>query len=215
MKAVWDLLLAQFLRAGNWKLHLVCPITSFFLFPAVTFAIINVVRAANPLYKRFDRRAFVGMQVIAVLPMMVSSNVVMTGQAGGKDAATTVEVIGILFDTFLSPALLSFFMCSMTCSFGKPVASGIGGIGELYHQVIQQLGLTVFLPLTVGATLRYIWPKQVKRTRTTFRLGKVGSVRLLLVILSRFSGAVYEGAFEIVLARLSRSSYSSTSDSTW
>ncbi|GAA5991637.1 hypothetical protein JCM11641_000205 [Rhodosporidiobolus odoratus] len=187
------------LRAGNWKLHLVCHITSFLLFPTVVFAIINCVRAADPDYKRFNRWALIGMQVMGVLPTTVSSNVTMTFQAGGDQAATTVEVmLGNLVGTFLSPALLQMYLSSGTWSFGKPVASGGGGTGRLYEEVIKQLGYTVFIPLFVGEVIQYFFPKQTKWTRDTFRLGKVGTFCLLLIIWSTFSGAFYENAFKVL-----------------
>ncbi|BGP16797.1 hypothetical protein JCM10213_002191 [Rhodosporidiobolus nylandii] len=203
------------LRAGAWKLHLVCQITSFLVFPTIVFAIISCVRAADPQYERFNQWALIGMQVMAVLPTTVSSNVTLTGLAGGDQAATTIEVmqafpvfffshvalipflrrLGNLVGTFLSPALLQLFLSDESWAFGKPVASGGGGIGQLYVQVIKQLVYTVFVPLIVGEVIQYFFPKQTKWTRETFRLGKVGTFCLLLIIWSTFSGAFYENAF--------------------
>jgi sodium/bile acid cotransporter 7 len=74
------------------------------------------------------------------MPTTVSSNVVMTGQAGGDEAAATCEVVfGNLVGTFLSPALLEMFFSSARWEFGRPDAGGGGGIGEVYRQVIQQV----------------------------------------------------------------------------
>lgn len=97
----------------------------------------------------------------------------MTGQAGGDQSAATIEVMlgnligGWFFrqlaadlaeevylrylGTFLAPALLQMFLStSQTWSYGSPTPSGSGGVGEIYRQVIEQLGFTVFIPLFVG-----------------------------------------------------------------
>ncbi|KAM0789530.1 hypothetical protein ACM66B_000345 [Microbotryomycetes sp. NB124-2] len=185
-------------RVWDWKLHLVTQVTSFLFFPTVVYAIVNCVRAADPNFDRFDRYALIGMVVMSCVPTTVSSNVVMTGQAGGDESAATIEVmIGNLLGTFLSPALLDMFMTG-PWSFGKPVASGGGGQGQIYRAVLAQLGYTVFIPVTVGEVIQYIWPKQTKWTRTTFRLSKVGSVCLLLVIWATFSTAFAENVFEVL-----------------
>ncbi|GAA5837901.1 hypothetical protein JCM11251_004693 [Rhodosporidiobolus azoricus] len=188
-----------YISVGNWKLHLVCHITNFLLFPTIVFAIVSCVHAADPNYERFHPWALVGLVVLGCVPTTVSSNVVMTGQAGGDEAATTIEVmLGNLVGTFLTPALLQMFLSGDTWSFGKPVASGGGGTTELYRRVIEQLGYSVFIPLFVGEVIQFLFPKQTKWVRTTFRIGKIGTFCLLLVIWSTFSGAFYEGAFEIL-----------------
>ncbi|KAK4054185.1 LRR receptor-like serine/threonine-protein kinase RGI2 [Microbotryomycetes sp. JL201] len=185
-------------RIWDWRLHLVTQVTSFLFFPAVVYAIVNCVRTADPRFERFDKYALTGMVVMGCVPTTISSNVVMTGQAGGDESAATIEVmIGNLLGTFLSPALLDMFM-SGPWSFGKPVASGGGGQSKIYRQVLAQLGYTVFIPLTVGETVQYFFPQQVKWTRTAFRLGKVGSVCLLLVIWATFSTAFAENVFEVL-----------------
>lgn len=186
-------------RSLDWRLHAATQISSFLLFPTITFAIASFIRLADPNFTRFDPYAIVGMVVLGVIPTTVSSNVVMTGQAGGDQSAATIEVmLGNLLGTFLSPALLQMFLTSNKWSFGKPVASGGGGTGELYRQVIEQLGFSVFIPLFVGEVIQWIWPKQVKWFRTTFRVAKIGTLCLLGVIWSTFSTAFAAGAFQIL-----------------
>ncbi|GAA6008832.1 hypothetical protein JCM10207_001740 [Rhodosporidiobolus poonsookiae] len=188
-----------YLRSYDWKLHLVNNVTSFLLFPTITFAIISCVRAADPTSERFNRWALVGFQVMGVLPTTVSSNVVMTTAAGGDAASTTIEVmLQNLVGTFLSPALLQMYLSSSTWIFGRPVASGGGGLRGLYVAVIKQLVYSVYVPFVVGEAVQFVFPKKTKWALTTFRLSKVGSFCLLLVIWSSFSGAFYENAFEIL-----------------
>lgn len=68
--------------------------------------IINCVRASDPTYKHFDRYGLLGMLVMGVVPTTVSSNVVMTGHAGGSQSAATIEV---MLGNLLGPS--SFQMC--------------------------------------------------------------------------------------------------------
>ncbi|GAA6032430.1 hypothetical protein JCM8097_008171 [Rhodosporidiobolus ruineniae] len=186
-----------YIGAGRWQLHLVCHITSFLIFPAIVFAIVSAVRASDPTYETFNRWLLVGMVVMGVMPTTVSSNVVMTKTAGGDEAATTIEVmLGNLVGTFLTPALLELFLSDSSWSFGKPVASGGGGLRNLYAQVSAQLGYSVFIPLFVGEVIQYIFPKPVKWAVVNLKLGKVGTFCLLLVIWSSFSQSFYEGAFD-------------------
>lgn len=180
-------------------MHAATQISSFLLFPTITFAIASFIRLADPGFTRFNPYAIVGMVVMGVIPTTVSSNVVMTGQAGGDQSAATIEVmLGNLLGTFLSPALLQMFLSSSKWSFGKPVASGGGGTGELYRQVIEQLGFSVFIPLFVGEVIQWIWPRQVKWVRTHCRLAKIGTLCLLGVIWSTFSTAFAAGAFQVL-----------------
>ncbi|GAA5899134.1 hypothetical protein JCM8208_003012 [Rhodotorula glutinis] len=187
----------MYLRALDWRLHLVCNITTFLLFPTIVFAIVSAVQAADPDNLRFDKYALVGLVVMSCMPTTVSSNVTMTGLAGGDVAGTTIEVLlGNTLGTVVSPALLEMFLSSSTWAVGRPVASGGGGIGEVYRQVIEQLGYSVFIPLFVGECIQWAFPKQTKWVLRTFYLAKLATFCLLLVIWSTFSGAFYAGSFE-------------------
>jgi sodium/bile acid cotransporter 7 len=88
-----------------------------------------------------------------------------------------------------------FMSTSATWSFGAPNA-GPGGTGEIYRPVIQQLGLTVFVPLFVGEVVQWLIPKFVKRWRLKLKLAKFASLCLLGVIWSTFCNAFWSGAFE-------------------
>lgn len=88
-----------------------------------------------------------------------------------------------------------FLSTSETWSFGAPSA-GPGGTGEIYRQVIQQLGLTVFVPLFVGEVVQWLIPVFVKKWRLKLKLAKFASLCLLGVIWSTFCNAFWSGAFE-------------------
>lgn len=83
----------MYARAKDWRLHLLTQVTSFFIFPALVFGIVSAVRRSDPNFEKFDQWALVGMVVMGCLPTTVSSNVVMTGQAGGDQSAATIEVM--------------------------------------------------------------------------------------------------------------------------
>lgn len=219
------LIRSVYARAKDWRLHIVTHVTSFLLFPALVFGIVSAVHRLDPDFERFDRWALAGMVVLGCVPTTVSSNVVMTGQAGGDQSAATIEVMlgnlvgasysqGIINSafrdaptvlltrfpayesgTFLSPALLQMFLSSATWSFGAPNA-GPGGTGEIYRQVSQQLGLTVFVPLFVGEVVQWLIPVFVKKWRLKLKLAKFASLCLLGVIWSTFCNAFWSGAFE-------------------
>ncbi|SCZ89658.1 BZ3500_MvSof-1268-A1-R1_Chr9g10530 [Microbotryum saponariae] len=201
-------------RSRDYKLHLVTQAYSFLFFPTVVYAIVNIVRAADPTYTRINEWALVGMVVMGCVPTTVvsitealsqrgASNVVMTGQAGGDESAATIEVIfGNTIGVFLTPALLSAFM-SGPWAFGAPRASGSGGTADIYLKVLKQvsifsivpLGFTVFIPLVVGEVLQSTFTHQVQWIRAHCHLAKLSSLCLLGVIWSTFSGAFYENVF--------------------
>jgi len=82
--------------------------------------------------------------------------------------------------------------------YGRPQPSGTGGIGTLYRQLAKLLGFDLLIPLFVGEVVQYIWMEPVKKIRLKFRLNKVASFLLLIMIWSTFSGAFYSGVFTII-----------------
>lgn len=129
-----------------------------------------------------DASLLVGMVVVSCIPTTIASNVVMTRTAGGDDAAATVEVvIGNVAGSFLSPLLIyGFFPPDAILDPYRPAAPG--ALGPMYANTIQQLGLSVLLPLVIGQALRSIWQRQVEWALSKFYLGKLSQVCLVLVI---------------------------------
>ncbi|RYF49673.1 MAG: hypothetical protein EOO38_07380 [Cytophagaceae bacterium] len=58
----------------------------------------------------------------------------------------------------------------------------LNDLPALYRNVMFQMGLSVYLPLFVGQVVRAIWTKQVEWAAAKLKLGKVGSVCLLLLV---------------------------------
>ncbi|WVQ93467.1 hypothetical protein IAU59_000541 [Kwoniella sp. CBS 9459] len=190
----------------NWRLHLFTQVFSFLFFPAIVFIIINIVNSAQGSTSgngTIDKYVLAGMVVMSVMPTTVASNISMTRSAGGSVEATTMEVcIGNTIGTFITPLLCELFFSSSTWSFGKPIARGGGsnsdGLKEIYRQLAKQLGLALFVPLFVGQIVQNLFPKQTKWVATTFRLAKISTFLLLLLIWSVFSTQFQEKAFETV-----------------
>lgn len=179
---------------AHWRAHFTVLSSSFLLTSAIIYGIATGIKASHD--GAIDDWLLVGLIVTHACPTTVSSNVVMTKQAGGNFILTTCEVvIGNLLGAFITPALVQMYM-SGTWAFGNP--AGSSSVLVLYKNVMKQIGLSVFVPLFVGQVVQNIWPKQVKWTLTTFRLSKVGSFMLLLIMFQSFSTAFAQHAFTSV-----------------
>ncbi|KAI5959391.1 uncharacterized protein KGF55_005368 [Candida pseudojiufengensis] len=182
----------------NWRAHFTVLSLSFLITSSIIYGIATGIKAAHN--GEIDEWLLVGLIVTHACPTTVSSNVVMTKQADGNDILTLCEVfIGNVLGAFITPALLQLYMTG-TWDFGNPSyqPTGDSSIGDLYRETMKQLGLSVFIPLFVGQVLQNLFPKQVKWTLTTFKLNKVGSFMLLLIMYQSFSTAFAQHAFTSV-----------------
>ncbi|WVR03774.1 hypothetical protein IAU60_000769 [Kwoniella sp. DSM 27419] len=193
----------------NWRLHLFTQLFSFLFFPAIVFAIVNIIHAAQSDRageeggSGIDKYVLAGMVVMSVMPTTVASNISMTRSAGGSTEAATMQVcIGNLLGTFFTPLLCELFFSSSAWAYGQPIPAGGGsstdGLREIYRQLAKQLGLTLFVPLFVGQVIQNCFMQQTKWVANTFRLPKVATFLLLLLIWTVFSTQFYEHAFEAV-----------------
>ncbi|TRX94872.1 hypothetical protein FHL15_004333 [Xylaria flabelliformis] len=161
-------------HALNWRLHIVVQGINLILIPVIQ---LSGVSSGN-----IDAS------------ILVASNVVMTRNSGGDEAAAIIEVvIGNVVGSFISPFLIYGFLPS------DPVFKSLrpatpDTLGPLYVSVLKQLGLSVLLPLAVGQGVRWAFPKQTSWVLKTFYLAKFCSVLLILVAWSTFSGAFETGA---------------------
>lgn len=78
-------------QARNYRLHLVTQITSLLIYPAVTFAILNIIKAANN--SKIDMYILIGIQFVGCACTSIASNISMTIASGGNGEAATVEVV--------------------------------------------------------------------------------------------------------------------------
>jgi sodium/bile acid cotransporter 7 len=191
---------ALYRQLRNWYSHLFTQVFSLLFFPAVMFAILNVIQAADD--PAINPYILVGLMTMAVLPTTVAANVTMTREAEGNEEAAIAECcIGQVLGIFLSPLFLQMFMSAPGWAYGQPVASGgrssAEGLKQIYRQVGQHMGLAIFLPMFVGQVIQKsaflpqtplprmtssVFQKKTKWVATTFRLPKVGSFLLLTLI---------------------------------
>ncbi|KAI0142943.1 sodium bile acid symporter [Xylariaceae sp. FL1272] len=184
-------------HAANWRLHIVVQITNLILIPIIQIILIRIIIAAGGISSgTIDPSVLVGMVVVSCIPTTIASNVVMTRNAGGDEAAAIIEVvIGNVVGAFLSPFLVYGFLPSDSV-FDSLRPAGPSTLGPMYVSVLKQLGLSVLLPLAVGQALRWTFPKQVAWTLSTFYLAKFCSLLMALVAWATFSGAFETGALE-------------------
>lgn len=182
----------------HWRAHFTVLSSSFLITSSIIYGIASGIKAAHD--KEIDNWLLVGMIVTHACPTTVSSNVVMTKLADGNDILTLCEVfIGNIIGAFVTPALVQLYMTG-GWDFGNPThqPDGDGTILDLYRAVMKQIGLSVFVPLFVGQVVQNLFKKQTKWALTTFKLSKVGSFMLLLVMFQSFSTAFADQAFASV-----------------
>ncbi|KAK8007502.1 phosphoglucomutase/phosphomannomutase [Apiospora arundinis] len=180
----------------NWRLHILVQGIGFVVIPIFMLIIIRIIVSAGGISSGlFDPRMLMGMMAVSAIPTTIASNVVMTRNAGGDEAAAIVEVvIGNVIGPFLAPALIYGFLPG-DAAFDQWRPAAPSTMGPMYVHVMKQLGLSVLLPLAVGQALRWTWSKKVEWVVQTFRLAKVCSLGLAVLIWSTFSGAFKTGAF--------------------
>ncbi|KAF3770462.1 hypothetical protein M406DRAFT_248237 [Cryphonectria parasitica EP155] len=179
----------------NWRLHIIVQGISFVVIPVIWLVIMWIMIAAGDLQtKVIEIPVLTGMLVTSCLPTTISSNVVMTRNAGGDDAAAIIEVvIGNVFGSFISPGLI-YALIPRRPEFTSWMPASPTTLGAMYSGVAEKLGLTVILPLVVGQLVRILFEKKVVWCVTHLKLGKLSTFFLCTLIWSTFSNAFKTGA---------------------
>lgn len=136
----------------------------------------------------FDASLSKGLIVACAIPTTISSNVLMTKQAGGNEAAALINaVIGSILGVFVSPALIYWFLGLANSS--NPVD---------YNKVFINLAITVVGPLIFGQIIRYLFPKQVEYTQKYVSFSIINSSLLLLLVYQVFCETFASSALRLV-----------------
>lgn len=197
------------------RLHLLVQMISLVLIPFFVFGFVLFLFKVNV---HMDSLLLIGLVIAASTPTTVSSNVVMTKNAGGNEATGKLVCLiyytwwltlwkalmnaatGNLLGIFVSPALVSFFQEPLVDATPEP--DSVTKIDGQVHfaSVLMQLGLSVLLPLVVGQAVQWIAPVTVSHIKERCRLSDISSIALLSLVWAVFSNAVYAHSFDAVKA---------------
>ncbi|OJJ65217.1 hypothetical protein ASPSYDRAFT_98858, partial [Aspergillus sydowii CBS 593.65] len=178
----------------NWRLHFLVQVTSFLFIPALVLAVVHAILAGDK-DARIDRAVLAGYIFTACTPTTIASNVVMTRSAGGDDAAALAEV---LIANILGPFVTAGWTVTLL-----PASEEFevwrdqnGDLTSMYRDVFKQLGLAVLIPLAVGQMVRFFWPERTAHVIQKYKIAKIGTVCLLLMIWVTFSSCFATGALK-------------------
>ncbi|KAF7586741.1 hypothetical protein BBP40_008384 [Aspergillus hancockii] len=180
---------------SRWKVHLLVQIQCFLLTSASVYAIVSLC-ATSPGF--MDEALLIGLLFMGCVPTTISSNVVMTRNARGNDALTVVEsTIGNFLGPFLTPLLIQMYLLPRPW-YTEFLSEERGGYAAIYKRIFKQIGLSVFVPMVVGQFLQYLIPKPIRKIFITWKLNKLSSLCLLLIIWQAYDAAFASEVFTSV-----------------
>ncbi|CAF1370078.1 unnamed protein product [Adineta ricciae] len=159
----------------HYRLHIFTQTFNLVFIPLVVFGICLLLAETS-----FNKIFIAGIITMACTSTTISSNVIMTKNAGGNEAAALVNaVLGNVLGIVVSPALIWLFMSN----------SNLNVLNEPYRiqdylNVLMNLSITVLLPLIVGQIIHFIWTEQVTILRQRFHFTELNSLALLCLLWS-------------------------------
>ncbi|RUS18870.1 putative sodium bile acid cotransporter [Endogone sp. FLAS-F59071] len=174
------------------RLHLLVQVVSLVIFPFFVYGLVFVFEAARlPI----ESTLLSGIVIAASTPTTVSSNVVMTRNAGGNEAAALMNAaLGNVLGIFVSPALVYLFLRN------ADVGQNSSGAQLDYLSVLENLGATILAPLVIGQIIQSIWPDTIAKWRARLRLSDINSLCLLLLVWSVFCDTFTSNSFAMIHA---------------
>lgn len=141
-----------------------------------------IIAAGDLSTQAVDIPVLIGMLITSCLPTTIASNIVMTRNAGGDDAAAIIEVvIGNVFGSFVSPGLIYGFIPNRP-EFQPWMPASPSTLGAMYKSVAMKMSLTVIAPLIVGQAVRMLFKRQVVWCVHKFHLAKVATFFLCTLV---------------------------------
>lgn len=182
---------------SRWKVHLFVQLQCFLLFSAIVFGIVSAT-ATNKDF--MDPGLLVGLVFLSCVATTMSSNVVMTGQARGNQELTVCQTtIGNLIGVFVSPALVVMYT-SVPTWYNQVLPPNTGNFAAIYRRVLMQLGLSIYVPLAVGQIVRWRCPTICNKIFRQWKLNKIGSLSMLVIIWQTYDSAFATEVFTSVRA---------------
>ena len=178
---------------ARWRVHLFVQSQCFLMTSVIVFGLVS----AGATNRNFmDPGLLVGLIFLSCVATTMSSNVIMTREAKGNQALAVVQTtVGNLIGVFITPALVLGYT-SVDTWYNKVLPPSSGQYGEIYRRVIMQLGLSIYLPLVLGQTVRYFFPKACKKFFLDWKFNKLGPISLLVILWQTYDQAFATHAFE-------------------
>ncbi|KAI8854444.1 putative sodium bile acid cotransporter [Chytridium lagenaria] len=156
---------------ADWKMHLVIQAISLGVTPAIGLALGRLLGLSS-----FNSTLIKGMIIACSTPTTISSNVLMTKQANGNEAAAlTNAVIGNILGVFISPSLIMTYVGNVSSSKSLD-----------FKQTFIDLTITVVAPLILGQIIQLVFPKFVTLISKYISLPITNSCLLLVLVWSVF-----------------------------
>ncbi|OGM44971.1 sodium bile acid symporter family protein [Aspergillus bombycis] len=176
---------------SRWKVHIFTQVQCYLLTSSISYGIVS----ASATDKHFmDPALLIGIIILGCLPTAISFNTIMTRKANGNGALSIAQsTIGNLLGPFLTTALIKLY--TGTGAWYTDILPETEGFTKTYRYVFKQLGLSVFVPLLAGQIMASVFPHLVKTVFTEWKLNKLSSFALLVVIWSTYDGAFESDAF--------------------
>ncbi|KAF4217180.1 hypothetical protein CNMCM5878_006424 [Aspergillus fumigatiaffinis] len=182
---------------SRWKMHIFVQVQCYLLTSSTSY---GVVSAAATNHQFMDPALLVGIVIMGCLPTAIAFNTIMTNKANGNAALTVAQsTIGNILGPFVTTALIKLYI-STNVWYTDILPQTSSGFGETYRYVFKQLGLSVFVPLglvlkAVGQIVVKLFPNQVRKVLLEWKMSKLGSCALLVLIWSTYDGAFASNAF--------------------
>ncbi|CAF1370227.1 unnamed protein product [Adineta ricciae] len=159
----------------HYRLHIFTQTFNLVFIPLIVFGICLLLAKTS-----FNKIFIAGIITMACTSTTISSNVIMTKNAGGNEAAALVNaVLGNVLGIVVSPALIWLFMSN----------SDLNVLNEPYRiqdylNVLMNLSITVLIPLIVGQIIHFVWTEQVTILKQRFHFTELNSLALLCLLWS-------------------------------